>query len=429
MVIGLDKARTKADIEDWLDMYADKDQQMGQKLLENFILEKSGKKPKIYGPNSRGYYYACKPYNSYQKVFAKTRIELLKKLTLYYSDEREIKKGPLTFAEMWNEWMDYRRLCMATPTERGLSPLTITKQETDYNRFFAGSELEKMKLPDITTAVLNDTFLRIIIAKKIQKRAFTNILGYINDMFERAIDSGYINNNPCARVNRKLLRLKCAEPPLKDDEDRILTTEQYNALMTEILKQEQKHPKNMCNYAIELAMYTGLRVGELAALRRGDIRSGFLHVEYSEHEIRQRGKRTEYYIAEPKNHRHRAIPLTAKMEQVIAKIDAVSSPSADDFLFRDLQTGEKKTPHAIARATTRRGEWAGIEKVSIHRIRRTVASNLIINGVPPLVVSDWLGHEPEVDARHYQYNTLTLAEQRRLLEDTETKIIPFREAV
>ena len=44
MVISLDKARTKADIEDWLDMYADKDQQMGQKLLENFILEKSGKK-------------------------------------------------------------------------------------------------------------------------------------------------------------------------------------------------------------------------------------------------------------------------------------------------------------------------------------------------------------------------------------------------
>ena len=78
MVISLDKARTKADIEDWLDMYADKDQQMGQKLLENFILEKSGKKPKIYGPNSRGYYYACKPYNSYQKVFAKSRIELLK---------------------------------------------------------------------------------------------------------------------------------------------------------------------------------------------------------------------------------------------------------------------------------------------------------------------------------------------------------------
>lgn len=286
-----------------------------------------------------------------------------------------------------------------------------------------------MKLPDITTAVLNDTFLRIIIAKKIQKRAFTNIYGYINDMFERAIDSGYINNNPCARVNKKLLRLKCAEPPLKDDEDRILTTEQYNALMTEILKQEQKHPKNMCNYAIELAMYTGLRVGELAALRRGDIRSGFLHVDYSEHEIRQRGKRTEYYIAEPKNHRHRAIPLTAKMEQVIEKIDAVSSPTADDFLFRDLQTGEKKTPHAIARATTRRGEWAGIEKVSIHRIRRTVASNLIVNGVPSLVVSDWLGHEPEVDAKHYQYNTLTLAEQRRLLEDTETKIIPFREAV
>lgn len=125
MVISLDKARTKADIEDWLDMYADKDQQMGQKLLENFILEKSGKKPKTYGPNSRGYYYACKPYNSYQKVFAKTRIELLKKLTLYYSDEREIKKGPLTFAEMWNEWMDYRRLCMATPTETG----TITADD------------------------------------------------------------------------------------------------------------------------------------------------------------------------------------------------------------------------------------------------------------------------------------------------------------
>lgn len=426
----LDNARTKDDIERWLDVFVGKDElPMKEKLLENFIEKKNGKKPKTYGPNKNGYFYACKPDNSKRKIYGKTRKELLEKMSLYYTEEQEEKKRPRTFAQMWEEWTVYRRKCVKTETTNGLSPLTLTRQQADYNRLIAGSKLDKMRLNKINTAFLNDFFMEIIEEYHLQKKAFTNLFGYVNDMFERAIDSGYLEVNPCARVNKKILRMKCTVPKQKTDEERILTSEQVEALRKFILAQEEKKPTDMINYAIELAMCTGLRLGELAALKRGDIRDNVLYVDHSEHVDRSKGQRTEYYIAEPKNQRRRKIPMTANMWKVIDKIDAVSSPSEDDFLFRDLKTGQKKTYAAMARAITKRGERAGIEKLSTHRIRRTVCSMWIEKGISPLIVADWLGHTPEVDAKHYQYNTLSLDEQRDILESSDKKILLYQKAV
>ena len=62
-------------------------------------------------------------------------------------------------------------------------------------------------------------------------------------------------------------------------------------------------------YAVELAMMTGMRVGELAGLYWSDIdyENGILNISKSEKHDRVTN---EYHISETKNAKERFVPLT-----------------------------------------------------------------------------------------------------------------------
>jgi len=73
-----------------------------------------------------------------------------------------------------------------------------------------------------------------------------------------------------------------------------------------------------------------------------------------------------------------------------------------EFVFA-RENGERYTTLDISCACNRRGEEAGIEKVCIHRIRRTVASELRkIYDIK--TVASLLGHLEETDEAYYHYD-------------------------
>lgn len=55
-------------------------------------------------------------------------------------------------------------------------------------------------------------------------------------------------------------------------EQRVLSPEEWEKFAEEVKKRQKKDPMNMCLYAIELAMYTGMRLGELCGLMWEDVR-------------------------------------------------------------------------------------------------------------------------------------------------------------
>lgn len=73
------------------------------------------------------------------------------------------------------------------------------------------------------------------------------------------------------------------------------------------------------------------------------------------------------------------------------------------------------TAHDISCATARRGEEAGINKTSIHEIRRTVSSLLNIV-LPQKAVADMLGHSERVNEQHYNYSIAENEEKKRALD-------------
>lgn len=132
---------------------------------------------------------------------------------------------------------------------------------------------------------------------------------------------------------------------------------------------------------ILLGLRTGLRQGELLALRWEDIdlTAGRLTVRHAV----SRG-----VIGTPKNGRTREVPLS---DEALAVLRGLSSRFRGDFVFctpegRMLTKGECKWPlwSACKRAGVQRAGW--------HVLRHSFASHLVMRGVPIKAAQELLGH-------------------------------------
>jgi len=146
-------------------------------------------------------------------------------------------------------------------------------------------------------------------------------------------------------------------------------------------------------------LYTGLRRGELLALRwrNLDLDSGTLTVVETAYKLGN----GEYRIKEPKtpqSRRNVTLPISLvelfkiyRADQELLRIQLGISLNADDFVFI-RPDGSPINPNAITLAFRRIIKRAGLRDIRIHDLRHTHATLMLKAGVHPKVVSERLGH-------------------------------------
>ena len=146
-------------------------------------------------------------------------------------------------------------------------------------------------------------------------------------------------------------------------------------------------------------LYTGLRRGELLALRwrNMDLDDGTLTVV----ETAYRLGNGEYRIKEPKTQQsRRTVTLPSSLvellkvyraDQELLRIQLGVSLDADDFAFI-RPDGSPINPNAVTLAFRRIIKRAGLKSIRIHDLRHTHATLMLKAGIHPKVVSERLGH-------------------------------------
>jgi integrase len=156
---------------------------------------------------------------------------------------------------------------------------------------------------------------------------------------------------------------------------------------------------------ILVALRTGLRQGELLALRWEDVdlQKGLLRVRQSV---------TRGHVTEPKSGRSRDIPLSDDAVAALKAQRHLRGPlvfCADDG--RMLRKEECK--HPLWRACKR----SGLRRIGWHVLRHTFASHLTMRGVPLKVVQELLGHATMEMTMRYAHLSLNVPREAvRLLD-------------
>ncbi len=181
---------------------------------------------------------------------------------------------------------------------------------------------------------------------------------------------------------------------------------------------------------ILLLFQTGLRVGELVALRERNIFEDHIFIESEEKReynvIIDNDKKTvhcEYLGTKVSNAKtdasYREIPLTTEAKRLIALIRETNKKNGfktEDFLF--VNQTQRMQENTILKRIYRYCDKVFIDRRSPHKVRKTFASLLVTNGIMDISeVASILGHTNEktlID--HYLYSTKTQKTQLERIE-------------
>jgi integrase len=232
-------------------------------------------------------------------------------------------------------------------------------------------------------------------------KTITNHLNFISSVFNWSIKRGWARANPVTAIDRP--RIAGTDPDI-----RYLTLPEFEKLLAAV-------PDDVLG-AIERPLYlaaalTGLRQGELAALRWRD-------VDFAAGLVRCRRTYTRGDYGAPKSRRSsRAVPMVDRLAAQLKDLGKASHYRGDDDLvFAHPFTGgpydasklRKRYKEALARA--------GVREVRFHDLRHTFGTHMAAAGAPLRAIQEWMGHSDYKTTSIYADFSLDAVQGREFAE-------------
>lgn len=177
-----------------------------------------------------------------------------------------------------------------------------------------------------------------------------------------------------------LPRITCMRESKK--EARVLSVKEEKILLQELLTDTDAY-----KFGILLSLYTGIRIGELCALKWEDITDNSVVVSKTLQRLKTSEKGTELIIGEPKTETSkRMIPLPDFLQPFIKKF---RKPSG---YILQTRNGTPTEPRTLQLKFQKTVALCGLKNVNFHALRHTFATRCVESGFDIKSLSEILGH-------------------------------------
>lgn len=235
--------------------------------------------------------------------------------------------------------------------------------------------LGKIKLAFITPRIVYD-FVKNLESTNLSNSTIKGVYRLLSAAMRCAFEEGLIQKNPCRRIKIQ---------PAEQGEQRVLSRNEQ-----ELVK---KSSLNANDLPMLLSLYTGMRLGEVCALKWSDIdwTKRTIGVRRTVQRVAQHknGKKTFLMVGAPKS--MRSCRVIRVPDFVLKQLKAILGMQMDNaYIFGHSSTAAE--PRTIQRRCKRFMERLGIAGVHFHTLRHSFATRLLELGVDVKTVSVLLGH-------------------------------------
>lgn len=265
------------------------------------------------------------------------------------------KPGSITFADLYELLIRSNEAKKSTISQRDY----IVKAH--ILPYFDKKKIDKVKPMDV------EKFIQWLKQKGLKPNSIVNIRGYLMAIYNKAVELELVEKNPVTNIKVK------KEKPKK----MAWTVEEAQMFLGEVQDRSIYWP------VYYFALYCGMRIGEITALKWGDIKNGMVSIERTAAQVD--GK---WIIQTPKTEGSvREVPLNESLQRVISEWE---KEKRNDWLFPGKD--QFIIPNTIRNDFYRLIKETGLPKINFHDLRATHITMLLDAGVPVHIVSKRVGH-------------------------------------
>lgn len=331
-------------------------------------------------------------YNGQRKsLYGKTRTEVKNKLNkalVNIADNKYVDKSELTLLDLID--MNIEEQFKANKITES------TYARNKYNRnIIANMEMANIAIQKISPIIINENLLKIA---HYSNSVISKVVQIIKAGFDKAIILNIVNSNPF-NVKGLITVPKSAREDKKVD---ALTIDEQKLFIQELEKKYDEYTD-----VFYIALYTGMRIGEILSLHTEDIdfKNNIININKSltidtsnKYII---GKSTKTYAGK------RTIPITSLVKNTLEKValenntllfsncGKIICPSTINTHFKKICKNANIQVITVPKKRKKEDEKTinlKTSKVNTHMLRHTYATRCIESGMSAVVLSKLLGH-------------------------------------
>ena len=322
----------------------------------------------------------------YGSVYGKTYAEAKDKQAKFIIEHSSLEiSGKITLSELTHEW-----ICSI---ENSVKRTTYQKYYSIVKNHIDTNMIGTLPVQLLSTKIYSDFSRSKLNSGALSPKTVNDIIIVIGLALSYA-EEVYGIKKP------KLQRVK--EPK---KEMRVLSIEEQKQL-----EQYLYQDIALYKFGVLLALYTGLRIGELCALQWEDMQSDCIVINKTMHRI-QDGNHTIIEIGEPKTSSSiRTIPIPEFLQPII---NIYRKPKGYVLINRN---GKRVEPRLMQLNFQRMIENCGIQRTNFHALRHTFATRCIEAGFDVKSLSEILGHaDVKTTLDKYVHSSFKLKQQNMKL--------------
>ena len=345
-----------------------------------------------------------------RKRIAKASLEILQEYLYDFYTGASAKKWDdnVTLRQLYPKWLESK----AKETDADTYPLRL---KCTWKKFYENDPIVDIPLAELDLIMLKDWANTMIGEYKLTRKKYYNMSIIFRQALEYAVDAGIIEENLFSRV--KINRGRFVPVHKKRGSTEVFSREDDEAFQKvawDDFYNGRHTSQPLIPLAILFCFQTGLRVGEICSIRYSDISEDGDFIIVSSF-LRQTTKEIVDHTKGAFGDRE--VELTDEAKRLIALATEKQKElgaSTNGFIF-------SCTDRPVGYGTMRKMNEkycrkAGIDYKSHHKIRKTVASKMLDDGINPDYIRLFLGQEDIMTTwGHYLYDRRNVDENRRML--------------